>query len=163
MTKDLQAHEKRWRDYYVDKNLEERWLETLNDLDAFNLISICEGHFAQQKSSSRKFPHISLKLKEQLLLGFVKDWDTLRAEVLNEVHQLFQKGDTYFNLELRFKLRAGRGRLVYQEELGLKLRCFQARMSVAMDSGSYQWFDQSIESIKALDQIIWDWHLAKRF
>lgn len=161
MIKDCQAHEKRWRDICVDKNLEEVWLEELNDLEVFNLISICEGHNAQRRNPSSKFPHINLKLKEKLLPGFVKDWETLRPEVLNEVHRLFQKGDTYFNLELRFKLRAGRGRLVYQEEMTLKMRFFQARVSEEMDSETYHWFAQSVESIKDLDQIILNWHQNK--
>jgi hypothetical protein len=162
VSKECQAHEKRWRDLCVDKNLAEHWLEILNDLSAFNLISICEGHHSQPKNSPSKFAHINLKLKEELLPGFVKDWETLRPEILNEVHRLFQKGDTYFNLELRFKLRAGRGRLVYQEELTLKMRRFQARNSELMDGESFQWFEQSVESIKALDHIILDWYHDKK-
>ena len=81
--------------------------------------------------------------------------------MLNEVHTLFEKNDTYFNLELRFKLRAGRGRLVYQEELTVKMRSFRARVSEEMDANSYHWFEQSVEAIKTLDQIINNWHHAK--
>ena len=162
MHKDCQAHEKRWRDFCVDKNLEESWLESLNNLSALNLISICEGHFAGRRNPASKFAHITLKLKEELLPGFVKDWETLRPEVLNEVHRLFQKGDTYFNLELRFKLRAGRGRLVYQEELTLKMRRFHARSSEPMDPECTQWFEGSILSIKALDQIVFAWYHNKQ-
>jgi hypothetical protein len=161
MMKDCQAHEKKWRNFCVDQNLEEHWLQTLNELNAFNLISICEGHYGERKNPSRKYAHINLKLKEKLLPGFVKDWETLRPQVLNEVHRLFQIGDTYFNLELRFKLRAGRGRLVYQEELTLKMRRFQPREAVQMDPESQAWFEQSITSIQALDQIILDWHQTK--
>ena len=161
MTKDCQSHEKRWGNLCVDKNLEDRWLEDLNHLSAFNLISICEGHPAPGKNTLSKYTHINLKLKERLLPGFLKDWETLRPEILNEIHHLFQKGDTYFNLELRFKLRAGRGRLVYQEELTLKMRRFKPRTSEEMDSESYQWFEQSVESIKTLDIIVQEWHHTK--
>jgi len=161
MMKKCQAHEKRWRDFCIDKNLEERWLEELNDLNSFNLISICEGHLAPNKNTLSKYSHINLKLKESLLPGFLKDWETLRPDILNEIHNLFQKGDTYFNLELRFKLRAGRGRLVYQEELTLKMRRFKLRTAEAMDPEIYQWFDQSVASIKALDQIVQEWHHTK--
>jgi len=157
VSKNCQAHEKHWRDFCVDKNLEERWLEDLNELNVFQLISICEGHYAQLKNPSGKFPHINLKLKEKLLPGLVKDWETLRPKVLNEFYRLFQKGATYFNLDLCFKLRAGRSRLTYQEELTLKMRGFQARGSVELDPESYQWFEHSVESIKALDKIILDW------
>ncbi len=161
MIRDCQTHEKRWRNYCVDKNLDEHWLEELNSLKAFNLVSICEGHYSQSKNPSKRFAHITLKLKVSLLPGFVKDWETLRSEVLNEVHNLFEKNDTYFNLELRFKLRAGRGRLVYQEELTLKMRNFGARISEEMDANSYHWFEQSVGAIKTLDQIIKNWYQAK--
>jgi hypothetical protein len=155
---DCRTHEKRWRDFCVDKNLQESWLEDLNDLKALNLISICEGHYIQKSPTSSKFSHINLKLKEALLSGFLKDWETLRPDVLNEVHNLFQKGDTYFNFELRFKIRTGRGRLVYQEELVIKMRRYQPRVSEEMDSECHHWFDQSVASIKALDDIILKWH-----
>jgi hypothetical protein len=158
--KECQAHEKRWRDFCVDKNLQETWLEELNNLKTLNLISICEGHYAHKPHSSSKFPHINLKLKEELLSGFLKDWETLRPGIINEVHNLFQKGDTYFNFELRFKIRTGRGRLVYQEEFVLKMRRFQARATDEMDSDCYRWFEQSVESIQALDDIILEWHLV---
>jgi len=158
ITKECQAHEKRWRDFCVDKNLAEIWLEELNNLKTLNLISICEGHYDQKSHTSSKFTHINLKLKEVLLPGFLKDWETLRPGVLNEVHNLFQKGDTYFNFELRFKIRTGRGRLVYQEELVIKMRRYQPRISKEMDVECHQWFDQSVASIKALDDIILEWH-----
>lgn len=158
MIRDCRPHEKRWRDFCVDKNLQEGWLEDLNELKALNLISICEGHYAQKTHPSSKFPHINLKLKEELLPGFLKDWETLRPGVLNEVHNLFQKGDTYFNFELRFKIRTGRGRLVYQEELVVKMRRFQPRESEEIDPECARWFEQSIESIQVLDDIIFKWH-----
>ena len=72
MMKDCQTHEKRWLDYCVDKNLDEHWLEELNSLQAFNLVSICEGHFSQAKNPSKKFAHISLKLKSKFAAWFRK-------------------------------------------------------------------------------------------
>ena len=156
--KECRDHEKRWRDLCVDKNLEDDWLDRLNDLKAFTLIGICEGHRDQRVGSAGRFPHLSLRLKEQLLPGIARDWEELRAAVLNEVHKLFQVGDTHFNLELKFKLRAGRGRLVYQEDLTLRMRCFQARGSEEMDSETYEWFEQSVKRIEALDSVVLVWH-----
>jgi hypothetical protein len=110
--KDCRENEKHWRDHCVDVNLAEVWLERLNHLLAFNLMSICEGHHTQVRGSVGRFPHIYLKLKESYLPGFVKEWDNLRSAFMDEVHKNFQLGDTYFNLEMKTKLRAGRGRLV---------------------------------------------------
>ncbi len=156
-TRICQEHERLWRDYCVDKNLDNVWLERLNSLKSFNLVSICEGHYKQYKNPSGKYPHINLRLKEQYLPGFAKEWEDLRPAVLNEVHKLFQKGDTYFNLELKHKLRAGIGRLVYQEELTMKMRCYHARVSEDLDLESSVWFENSVERIECLDEIVFNW------
>jgi hypothetical protein len=151
-------HEKRWRDFCVDKNLEEDWLERLNSLKTFTLIGICEGHHNQRAASDSKFPYIGLRLKDQLLPGIARNWEELRVAVLNEVHKLFQAGDTQFNLELKFKLRAGRGKLIYQEELALRMRSFQVKDSEEMDAETGEWFEQSVKRIEALDSVVLAWH-----
>lgn len=156
-----QDYERRWRDFCVDKHLEDHWLERLNSLKGFNLVSICEGHSTQKHGTAGKYPHIYLKLKEKYLPSFAKDWGELRPVFLNEVHKLFQKGDTYFNLEFKLKLRAGIGRLIYQEELSLKLRRYQARTSAEMDADDHTWFEQSVESIEAFDHHVIKWAHGK--
>jgi hypothetical protein len=52
-------------------------------------------------------------LKESLLPSIAKRWEELRMAMLNEVSRLFQAADTDINMELKFRLRAGRGRLIY--------------------------------------------------
>jgi len=156
-TKVCQDHERRWRDLCVDKNLKDVWLERLNHLKGFNLVSICEGHHRLYKNPLSKYPHLNLKLKEQYLPGFAKEWANLRPAILNEVHNLFQIGDTYFNLELKHKLRAGIGRLVYQEELTIKMRRYQARIAKEMDPETVTWFDQCVDRIERLDKIVSAW------
>jgi hypothetical protein len=156
-TKVCLDHERRWRDRCVDKNLKDVWLERLNALKSFNMVSLCEGHVRLFKNPSSKYPHINLKLKDQYLPGFAKEWVDLRPAILNEVHNLFQVGDTYFNLELKHKLRAGIGRLVYQEELTIKMRRYQPRFSEELKPEDAAWFDQCVDRIERLDKIFSDW------
>jgi hypothetical protein len=59
-------HERLWRDYCVDKHLEDEWLESLNALKSFNLISICEGHL-HQNLTNRAYPNINLRIKDEYL------------------------------------------------------------------------------------------------
>jgi hypothetical protein len=158
MTKKCKDYEKLWQDRCVDQNLEAAWLERLNNLAALKLIGICEGHYKQRLSSAGRYPHINMRLNEQMLPDVARNWDDLRAEILNEVHNLFQAGDTLFNLELKYKLRSGRGRLTYQEDLTLRIRCDQVRSSVEMDPETYEWFYRSVQRIETLDQIISSWH-----
>jgi hypothetical protein len=94
----------------VDRNLEDDWLEGLNGLEAFSLISICEGHCDRQAEPSRTPPHVKLRLGENLLPSIASRWDEHKMAIVSEVTRLFQAGDTYVNLELKFKLRSGTGR-----------------------------------------------------
>jgi len=160
-TKKCRDYERLWQDRCVDKNLEDAWLERLNVLTAFKLIGICEGHYRRRLSSAGRYPHINLRLNERLLPNVARNWDALRAEILNEVHKLFQAGDTLFNLELKYKIRSGRGRLTYQEDLTLRIRCDQVRGSAEMDSGTRNWFDRSVSRIEVLDEVISTWHRAQ--
>lgn len=152
-----QDHERRWRDRCIDKNLQDVWLERLNALKNFNMVSICEGHHRLYKNPSSKYPHINLRLKELYLPGFSKDWADLRPAILNEVHNLFRVGDTYFNLELKHKLRAGIGRLVYQEELTIKMRRYQPRVSEEIKPDDAVWFEHCVDCIERLDEIVSAW------
>ena len=122
LRRECRDYERRWRDTCVDKNLEDEWLERLNDLETLALVGICEGHPDRRAGSSGRYPHIALRLKESLLPGIAGRWGELRVALLNEIGRLFESGDTDARLELKFRLRAGRGKLGYQEDLTLRLR-----------------------------------------
>ena len=145
------GHEREWQGFCVDRNLKDDWLEHLNDLQAFSLISICEGHCNRQAEPSRTPPHIKLRLKEHLLPSIAGCWDKHKMEVLSKVNELFQTGDTYVNLELKFKLRLGTGRLDYQENLMVRVHGRQIKLSEEMDAEIYDWFERIVDRIKDLD------------
>lgn len=147
--------EREWRGFCVDENLEDDWLECLNGLNTFTLISICEGHYGRQVEPSRTPPHIKMRLKEQFLPAVASRWDEHKMAILAEVNRLFQvSSDTYVNLELKFKLRSGTGRLSYQEEMILRVHGRQARVSEEMDAATRAWFEQSVGQIEALDRFV---------
>jgi hypothetical protein len=147
-------YEREWRGFCVDRNLEDDWLQRLNGLDTFDLISICEGHCGRQTEPSRTPPHIKLRLKERYLSGIASHWDTHKMAILGTVNGLFQGGDTYVNLELKFKLRSGTGRLSYQEEMIMRVHGRQARSVEEMGPVTRAWFQQSVERIEEADQFI---------
>jgi hypothetical protein len=149
-------HEREWNGYCVDKNLEDDWLIRLNDLAAFGLISICEGHSGRPAEPARTASHIKLRLKEHLLPGIARCWDEHKMSILSEVNSLFQSGDTYVGLELKFKLRSRTGRLNYEESLMVGIHGRQGRTSEEMDAETRDWFQQSIERVEALDRLIID-------
>jgi hypothetical protein len=145
-------HEREWRGFCVDRNLKDDWLELLNDLEAFSLISICEGHCNRRAEPSRTPPHVKLRLKERLLPGIAGRWDEHKMEVLAKVNELFQTGDTYVNLELKFKLGLGTGRLNYQENLIVRVHGRQARVTEEMDADIHGWFERIVDRIEELDR-----------
>ena len=150
--------EREWRGFCVDKNLEDDWLVRLNGLNAFNLISICEGH-CHQTETSKKSPHIKLRLKEHLLPNVARRWDEHKMAVLTEVSHLFETGDTYVNLELQCKLRLGTGRLTYQENMVMRVHGRRARTSQEIDALTCDWFRQSVSQIEEIDSLVarlWD-------
>jgi hypothetical protein len=147
-------YEREWNGFCVDRNLEDDWLERLNGLEAFILISICEGHCDRQTEPSRTPPHVKLRLRESLLPCIASRWDEHKMAILSEVNRLFQTGDTYVNLELKLKLRSGTGRLNYQEDLLVRVHSRRARISEELDAETRDWFQQSVSRIEELDSQI---------
>jgi len=151
--------EREWRGRCVDKNLDDEWLEQLNALRFFDLISICEGHFSGDDRSSGTPPHIKLRLKEQYLLHVVSQWDRTKMAVIEGVNTMFQTGQTYVNLELKCRLRSATGVLRYQEEMMVRVLGRQERSSVDMDPATRHWFATNVTSAVELDRAlegIWD-------
>jgi hypothetical protein len=156
-------HEREWHGFCVDRNLEDDWLEGLNNLEIFNLISICEGHYDRQAEPSRRTsPHIRLRLKEDFLVGVTSRWDEHKMMVVSEVNRLFQTADTYVGLELKFKLRSTTSRLIYEESLTMRIHSRQPRTLQEMDDGIRDWFRRSVRRIEELDSFVARlWHMDK--
>jgi hypothetical protein len=145
--------EREWNGFCVDKNLKDEWLVPLNELSAFNLISICEGHCVQHSEPHMRPPHVKLRLKEHLLPGVAGRWDEHKTVVLGEVSSLSQAGDTYVNLEMKCKLRSGAARLSYQEDLIVRIHSRDGRGSDEMDRETAAWFQRTVELVQELDAV----------
>lgn len=157
VSKTCRDYERMWRDFCVDRNLEDEWLEQLNSLKTLNLVGICEGH-PRPPGTPGRFPQMNLRLKESFLPGIAAHWAELRSAMLNEASRLFQLGDTDVRIELKFWLRAGRGRLIYQEDLTVRLRSYRAREAVDMDAEAHGWFERAVDRIEKIDQTVFTWH-----
>jgi hypothetical protein len=147
-------YEREWNGYCVDKNLQDEWLICLNHLEAFNLISICEGHCGHQAEASRVAPHIKLRLKEHLLADVSRYWNEYKMAIVSKVNGLFQAGDTYVGLELKFKLRSRTGRMNYEESLMVGIHGRHRRASEEMDAETRDWFQRGVGHVKELDDFV---------
>lgn len=158
MSRTCKDYERVWRDLCVDKNLQDGWLERLNSLQTLNLAGICEGHPDRSPGAPGRFPQINLRLKEAFLPGIAGHWEDLRSAMLNEASKLFQLGDTDVRIELKFWLRAGRGKLIYQEDLMVRVRSYQTRDAAEMDIETSGWFERAVERIHEIDMAVLTWH-----
>ena len=149
-------YEREWNGFCVDKNIEDDWLIRLNDIEALSLISICEGHSGRQTEPAKAAPHIKLRLKEHLLPGIARCWDEHKMSIVSEVSRLFQSGETYVGLELRFKLRSRTGRLNYEEGLMVGIHGRQEKASEEMNAETRDRFQQSVGCVEALDDLFID-------
>jgi hypothetical protein len=73
-------------------------------------------------------------------------------EILSKVNELFQTGNTFVNLELKFKLRLETGRLDYQENLLVRVHGRPANFSGEIDDDTHDWFEQTVDRIQDLDR-----------
>jgi hypothetical protein len=134
--------------------LEDGWLERLNSLLAFQLISVCVGHVSGGADPHGTSPHIKIRLRESMLPGIATRWDESKLAVIDSVAQLFQTGDTYVNLELKMRLRASTGRLNYQEDLVARIHRRRPFVPPSGDHDRCAWFDATIRGVEALDRTI---------
>jgi hypothetical protein len=148
------AHEREWNGLCVDRNLDDEWLVRLNQLRAFDLISICEGHCRRPAEPSTTCPHIKLRLKDELLAGSGGIWDEHKMQVVSALGRLFSSADTHVSFELRFKARSGRGRLMYREELTAKVHSRRPRQSAEMEASACEWFDRNLGLVEDLDRLV---------
>ena len=78
--------------------------------------------------------------------------------MLQEASNLFLLGDTDVRIELKFWLRSGRGKLIYQEDLTVRLRSYQPREGAEMDADVHTWFERAVDRIARIDQTVLTWH-----
>ena len=149
--RECRDNEREWQGFCVDKNLEDEWLERLNALKAFDLISICEGHRNRQQQPAITAPHIRLRLRDDLLSGISRHWDEHKMAVMSEVNRLFETEGTSVSLDLRFRLRMATGRLSYREELVVGVNGHRARASDEIRADTHTWFERHVHRIEELD------------
>lgn len=143
-------HARQWRDQCVDKNLEDSWLEALNNLATFELISICEGHRDSRKPRGR-WPHINLRLKEQYIPLLLAGFDCAASQMQQELMKHW--GDETTTVEARFeiKMNASRSRQEIQRDFCLRIESRRPRTEQSMDEATGEWFTSTVRRIQAWD------------
>ena len=143
-------NERLWQDHCVDRNLEDTWLEQLNSLSAFKLISICEGHVSDEWAQA----HINLRVKSQLQPIIWNLWQELQPELHRFVHS-FHLGHTSVDAGLRYTIRNSK---TYANTANFDIRIISVakkRENGQMDDITRSWFEHNIDKIKWFDAVIY--------
>jgi hypothetical protein len=144
-----------WRGQYVDKNLEDGWLEALNSFSALDLISICEGHSGHSRNSLRSFPHINLRVKEEHKLHVIPNWEALQSSIEAIIQEQMNSVDTHAEVELRRRTRTSpTGQIQRSDDFVIKLRSRMCRLTDIMDESEKTWFEAIIAFARRLDNLI---------
>lgn len=140
-------HARQWSDQCVDENLEDSWLEALNNLATFKLINICEGHHG----STSDRPHIILRLKEQYISLLLAEFDCAASQMQQELMKLW--GDETTRVEARFeiKMNASRSRQEIKRDFCLRIESRRPRTEQSMDEATGEWFTSTVRGIQAWD------------
>lgn len=140
-------HERPWRDRCVDIHLEDRWLESLNSLLTFDLVSICEGHTAEGSNRNAKPPHINLRLKDDLLASTIRELDHRGQDLQHQLRELFHDTHTSAELEFRIQIRTSNRR----DNLDLRVRAIEQPVRDGMDETKRDWFENVVRNLQSFD------------
>jgi hypothetical protein len=142
-------YEKPWKNYCVDKGLDDVWLEKLNSLGNFLLINICEGH-EKRRGVGEKEPHIYLRLNysnDNILDGgsiqpFIQQ---TRALLLN--HFPMEFFDANLDIDFRVSTKTGLERL---SDCTINIEVAEKFLE-RMKENKNQWFEIAIKNIVDFD------------
>lgn len=158
LKKECKAYERQWRNYCVDKNLDDEWLERLNKLKAFRLVGICEGHMNKRSGSTSKYPHVNLTLRDEIIDRVAQEWPDLKTALLKDAKDIFEDDETKTRLEMNHRLRIRKRKIVSQDEMKIRMVSNRSRDRDPMGKEMRRWFEGCVNRIEDLDRTVYNWH-----
>ncbi len=151
--RDPREGERLWNGHNVDKNLEDVWLEKLNSLKAFDLISICEGHLNAARGRFSATPHLNLRIKVNYLPILIGNFDIISTKLYSAIVALFGVADTTADLELKITMTCSRSRQEIRRDLLFHAKARFTRQSTEMETNAVNWFNELVCNIIEFDEI----------
>ena len=149
---ECRPHERRWRNYCVDKSLKDEWLERLNDLEAFDLISICEGHGSNAETEHARLPHFNLRLKSPIAERLDDIWSNVRKDVGSAIDRCFNNRFTAANFEFRSGFVKEPGEIHPQDIALLKLTSYVHILDFDASYYNAAWFEDNVAAAEEFDR-----------
>jgi hypothetical protein len=149
---ECKPYQRRWRDWAVDRNLEDIWLTRLNDLETLDLVSICEGHTDAKPTSVKRRPSVILIVKASYLKPLTGHWYEIKAALADEIERIWSESDADIELGIQHMLARKDGQREDAQEI--ILRCFSRRKrdSAPFSEWVGPWFQNAVCAIEEHDR-----------
>lgn len=147
--RECRDRERVWNGHCVDKNLNDEWLIQLNNLSCFNLISICEGHPANDNRRVNASPHIILRIKDFLLPSESGQKELLIEKVRMAFIHSFTLTDINYTVEWKQSLH-GRDPS-WRQDFTIRMSARNPYNGVLIKG---EWFDLMVEEINTFDKTV---------
>jgi len=144
----MEIYQRAWRNYYVDANLMDEWLERLNSLELFKLVSICEGHCGEEHPYDAS-PHINLRIGPELCIQAMQSWAEFKR-ILGDIVDDLPGNDTYVNASIALDHSLPDSSCT-SEVFRVSFECGQRRDTETMTAWFQSWFVNAIAAIELLD------------
>jgi len=151
---DCRPYERPWRDWAVDRNLDDQWLECLNNLETFSLVSICEGHIDVKPTSVKRRPCIILSPKVAYRRPITKRWYDLKKPLAAEIEKIWPGGDTIVEFEIQHRLVKNDDGLEDIEDIIIRITSERKRDMMILPEWIHHWFRQALLRIEAFDRFM---------
>jgi hypothetical protein len=151
---ECKPHQRRWRDWAVDRNLEDGWLTSLNDLEALDLVSICEGHLDARPNSVKRRPCIILRPKKAYMMPLTVGWYDLKKALAAEIKRIWQDAETIVEFEIQHRLVQNGDDPDDIEDIIIRITSKRKRDTVILPEWVVHWYHLSLIRIKDFDRFL---------
>ena len=151
---ECKTYERPWRDWVVDINLDDRWLERLNNLETLDLVSICEGHLDAKPTSVKRNPRIILMPKKDFIRPFTEQWYDLKEALANEIERIWPGEETIVEFEILHRLVKNGDPPEDVEDIIIRITSDRKRDMVILPEWVDHWVRQALSRIETFDRFM---------
>lgn len=140
-----------WQTFSVDAMLEDEWLERLNGLKCFDLISICQGHADAPEDHPRRRPHFNLRLKDEFAEALINDRVQVKDRISEILDRAFETAHTVAYFEIRTGFIKDKKGVAAQDIVLLKVSRHTDLLKDPPTDPLGSWFDENVAAAENFD------------
>lgn len=151
---ECKPYERTWRNWAVDQNLDDHWLERLNNLETFSLVGICEGHTDAKPASLRRCPRIALMLRKAYMRPLTEQWYDLKETLTTAIERTWPDKETIIEFSIQHRLAKNDDLVEEIEAIIIRIISERKRDTMLLPKWTNHWFRHALLRIEAFDQFM---------